>query len=56
MWCARFLDWKHPEIPIYLAKELKEKGFSCIIEMYGDGCYRERSQKLVKEICLGDCI
>ena len=27
LWVARFIDWKHPEIPIAIAKRLKEDGY-----------------------------
>lgn len=37
MWCARFLKLKHPELPILLAKRLKEKGYNFTIDMYGNG-------------------
>lgn len=26
VWCARFIDWKHPELPVLLAKKLLESG------------------------------
>ena len=26
VWCARFIDWKHPELPVLLAKKLVESG------------------------------
>lgn len=26
IWCARFIDWKHPEMPVMLAKKLVESG------------------------------
>lgn len=26
VWCARFLDWKHPELPILLAEKLVQSG------------------------------
>ena len=26
VWCARFLDWKHPELPVKLAKLMVESG------------------------------
>lgn len=26
IWCARFIDWKHPEMPVLLAKKLVESG------------------------------
>ena len=26
VWCARFIDWKHPELPVLLAKRLVDSG------------------------------
>lgn len=26
VWCARFIDWKHPELPVLLAKKLVDSG------------------------------
>ena len=26
VWCARFIDWKHPELPVNLARKLVESG------------------------------
>ena len=46
MWCSRFLDWKHPELPIYLAKQLKEQGYDFVIDMFGSGTYLERTKEL----------
>ena len=37
MWCSRFLKWKHPELPILLAKRLKNKGYRFQLNMYGSG-------------------
>jgi len=37
MWCARMIKWKHPELPIFLAQKLKEKGYNFEIDMYGNG-------------------
>lgn len=36
MWCARFLTWKHPELPIELAAKLKSDGYKFHIDVYGD--------------------
>lgn len=36
MWCGRFLRWKHPELPVLMAKQLKDKGYKFHIYMYGD--------------------
>lgn len=37
MWCARFLDWKHPEMVVTLAHRLKENNYDVQIDMYGTG-------------------
>lgn len=37
MWCARFLDWKHPEMVVKLAHRLKENNYDVQIDMYGIG-------------------
>ena len=47
MWCARFIDWKHPEMPVELACRLREKGYRFHIDMYGDGPLRDKIQKRI---------
>lgn len=46
MWCARFICWKHPELPVKLAKRLKDNGYSFIIDLYGSGEKLESTMKL----------
>lgn len=47
MWCARFLDWKHPELPILLAESLKKKGYRFQIDMYGGGEQFDKCKDLI---------
>lgn len=56
MWCARFIDWKHPEMPILLANRLKENGCRFHLAMYGDGPLREKMEQLVNELGLRDYV
>lgn len=56
MWCSRYLDWKHPELPVFLADRLKDKGYSLRITMYGSGQYYERTVELVRKMNLNDVI
>ncbi len=56
MWCARFLRLKHPEIPIYLAKTLKDKGYKFHLDMYGSGIYKEKSMKLAAYLKVEDVV
>lgn len=37
LWCARFLDWKHPEMVVDLAERMKANGFEFVINMIGSG-------------------
>lgn len=56
MWCSRFLNLKHPELPVYLAKRLKDKGYCFSIDMYGSGKYLERTKKLAQDIGVSDVV
>lgn len=49
MWCARFIRWKHPELPIILAKRLMQEGYDFELNMYGNGpLLEEISQKITE--------
>lgn len=37
LWAARFLDWKHPELPLLCAKYLREKGLRFHMNIVGGG-------------------
>lgn len=56
MWCARFIDWKHPEMVVELAKRLKVDGYNFHLDMYGDGEMKPAIQKLIVDFGLTDCI
>lgn len=50
MWCARFLKWKHPELPVQMAARLKAKGYKFVLDMYGSGVELENAQKLARKL------
>lgn len=56
MWCARFLKWKHPELPIKMAKRLKAKGYKFMLDMYGSGVELDKTKKLVKQFDVSDIV
>lgn len=56
MWCARFLIWKHPELPILLAERLKKNGYRFHLDMYGEGEYKQQAVDLVESLGLTDCV
>ena len=56
LWCARFLFWKHPELPVKLAYRLKKKGYDFLIDMYGAGPEFEQTKKLVNKLSVSDFV
>lgn len=49
IWCARFINWKHPEMIPTLAKYLKEKGCNFEIDMVGSGVLLQKIEKMVQQ-------
>lgn len=56
MWCARFLKWKHPELPVKLAARLKQKGYRFILDMFGDGEELDAMKRLAKKLQVEDVV
>ncbi len=56
LWCARFIAWKHPELPIQLAHSLKQKGYNFEINMYGNGEEKENAIQLAHQLGVNDCV
>ena len=56
MWCARFLRWKHPELPIMLAKRLKANCYKFVLDMYGSGMELEPTKRLASELGVLDVV
>lgn len=56
MWCARLISWKHPEMPLQLAKRLKIDGYKFHINIVGDGELRSQLKKLISEYGIADCV
>jgi len=52
MWCGRFIDWKHPDDAILLAKRLKEQGYDFHLNIVGTGDMEEKLHKLVRQFDL----
>ena len=47
VWCARFIKWKHPELPVLLAMKLVNDGYDFEINMIGSGVLFEKTKKLI---------
>lgn len=56
LWVARFIDWKHPEIPVQLAKQLKEKHYDFKIKMIGTGMLENDIKNQIEKYKLSEYI
>lgn len=56
MWCARYLMWKHPELPILMAARLRAEGYRFTLDMYGSGEYEGQSYRLVNDLGINDIV
>ena len=48
IWCARFISWKHPEVPILLGRELRKRGYDFEINMIGTGKLWQKMNEMIK--------
>jgi glycosyltransferase involved in cell wall biosynthesis len=55
-WVARFIDWKHPELPIEIAHRLKTEGVAFHLDMVGVGDNMEKMKELAKSLNVDDYI
>lgn len=56
LWAGRFLDWKHPELVIQVAKSLKKQGVVFHINVIGGGELEDMLLKAVKQEDLEDVV
>lgn len=56
LWVGRYLNWKHPEIVVKLAKRLKKRGYQFKINMIGTGPLEEKIKQKVVRQKLEDCV
>ena len=56
IWCGRFIQWKHPENALYIAKRLKENSYSFSMKIIGTGEMKNELAKRVEEYNLSDCV
>ena len=56
IWVARMIDWKHPEIPLAVAKRLKAEGYSFTLRMIGNGSLYDKIFKMIQAENLEDCV
>ncbi len=49
VWVARLIDWKHPELAVLVAKQLKNDGYSFKMNIIGEGDMKEYLENKIKE-------
>lgn len=56
LWAARFIDWKHPHLPLQTAKYLKDKGLAFHMDIVGGGELKPEVEELFHSLQLEDCV
>lgn len=56
LWVARLIGWKHPELPIFLAKRLKDDGYKFCIDMFGSGEKESYCRSLAHRLGVEDVV
>ena len=56
IWAARFLDWKHPEAALTVAKRLKEDGYKFTLNMIGGGELENKIKERIAKYGLKGCV
>lgn len=54
LWCGRFIDWKHPDDAITLARKLKDAGYEFQLNMIGTGDMEEALKAMTEEYGVTD--
>ena len=49
LWVGRFIDWKHPEMAIKVAKRLKEENINFKLNIIGQGVMEEELKKMIND-------
>ena len=56
IWCARFISWKHPEIPVEIMKRLKDEHIDAHLTLIGNGRLLEQTVCTASKYSLSDDI
>lgn len=56
VWCARFINWKHPELAVLLAEKLRAANYDFEINMISNGELYDATRELIEQKQLGDYV
>ena len=54
LWTARFIEWKHPEAPLTVAKRLRDDGYHFRMNLIGGGVLEEKIKSFIQKNGLAD--
>lgn len=56
LWVGRFLDWKHPDDVLRVAKRLKEDGYRFSMDIAGTGEMEAQLKSMAEVMGINDCV
>ena len=56
MWAGRFLEWKHPELAVKAAKNLRDMGLDFRMKMFGSGVVYDKTAQMIASLGLQDLV
>lgn len=56
LWVARFLDWKHPEVALYVAERLRAEKYAFHLTIVGDGPLYDGIKDQIRKKNLGEYV
>lgn len=56
LWAGRFLDWKHPNDALQVAKRLKAEGYAFTMNIIGTGELEQKLKVMIEQYQLDDCV
>lgn len=56
IWCARFIDLKHPETAVAVAERLKKENYDFTLDLIGTGEREEQIKNSIADKGLSDCV
>ena len=56
LWVSRYIDWKHPEVPVEVAKRLRDEGYDFELKMIGAGELFEQTKTAVADAGLDSVV
>lgn len=56
LWAGRYIDWKHPELAVKLAANLRDMGLGFTLRITGSGVMEKKLQSLIESHGLNDYV